>query len=48
MSTKFTYFGGMAVLVERSDGYKILCDPYISKNPATDVDVKELYDVGYY
>lgn len=45
MSTKFTYFGGMAVLVERSDGYKILCDPYISKNPATDVDVKELYDV---
>lgn len=45
MGTKFTYFGGMAVLVERSDGYKILCDPYISKNPATDVDVSTLYDV---
>lgn len=45
MATKFTYFGGMAFLVERSDGYKILCDPYISKNPATDVDAKSLYDV---
>ncbi len=44
MGVKFTYFGGMAVLAERSDGYKILCDPYISKNPATDVDVKSLYD----
>ena len=45
MSVKFTYFGGMAVLVERSDGYKILCDPYISANPATDYDVKKLFDV---
>ena len=45
MSAKFTYFGGMSVLVERSDGYKILCDPYISQNPATDVDVKTLYDI---
>ena len=44
MATKFTYFGGMAVLAERSDGYKILCYPYISKNPATDTDVKTLYD----
>ncbi len=31
--------------MERSDGYRILCDPYISKNPAADVDVKTLYDV---
>ena len=29
MSVKFTYYGGMCVLIERSDGYKILCDPYI-------------------
>ena len=29
--TKFTYYGGMCVLVERSDGFKMLFDPYIKK-----------------
>ena len=33
MGVKFTYFGGMCVLAERSDGYRILCDPYLSGNP---------------
>ena len=32
MSTKFTYVGGMCMLIQRSDGYKILVDPYLRKN----------------
>ncbi len=46
MAVKFTYFGGMAVLIEREDGYRILIDPYISANPLATVDVKTLYDVN--
>ncbi|RKJ76089.1 MULTISPECIES: metal-dependent hydrolase [unclassified Pyramidobacter] len=45
MAVKFTYFGGMAILIEREDGYKILVDPFISANPLARIDVKELYDV---
>lgn len=45
MSTKFTYFGGMCVLIERSDGYKILCDPYFVKNVQTNVTPEEMKDV---
>lgn len=33
---KFTYYGGMAVLAERSDGYKILFDPYICNSLCKD------------
>lgn len=35
MAAKFTFYGGMCVLVERSDGKKLLFDPYISDNPQT-------------
>lgn len=47
MGVKFTYYGGMCVLVERSDGKKLLFDPYISKNPQTEVPVSRFYDVDY-
>ena len=45
MATKFTYFGGMCILVERSDGYKILFDPYLSANPATKTTPDEVKDI---
>ncbi|WP_125142978.1 MBL fold metallo-hydrolase [Clostridium transplantifaecale] len=45
MSVKFTYFGGMCMLVERSDGFKILCDPYLDKNVLSPVKSPDLYDV---
>lgn len=45
MATKFTYFGGMCILVERSDGYKILFDPYLSANPATKTTLDEVKDI---
>ncbi len=38
MSVKFTYYGGMAIQLERDNGYKILCDPYISQNPLNNID----------
>lgn len=43
--TKFTYFGGMCVLIERTDGFKILLDPYIVKNKQTQAKVSDFYDV---
>lgn len=43
--TKFTYFGGMCMLIERSDGYKILMDPYIRKNKQTTAKVEDFFDV---
>ena len=46
MATKFTYFGGMCILVERSDGYKILFDPYLSANPATKTTPDEVKDIA--
>ncbi|MDL2263690.1 metal-dependent hydrolase [Synergistaceae bacterium OttesenSCG-928-I11] len=45
MPTKFTYYGGMCVMIERSDGYKILVDPFLSNNPATTVSVDDMSNV---
>lgn len=45
MSVKFTTFGGLSMLIERSDGFRILVDPYITNNPQTDVPLESLYDV---
>lgn len=45
MAVKFTYYGGMCVLIERSDGYKILCDPYLNKNVLSPIKAEEMYDV---
>ena len=45
MAAKFSYIGGMCVLVERSDGFKILFDPYLSKNKDTNRKPSEFYDV---
>lgn len=45
MAVKFTYYGGMCVLIERSDGFKILCDPYLNKNVLSPVKASDLYDV---
>lgn len=42
---KFTYYGGMAVLAERSDGFKILFDPYIHNSLCRDVQPSMFYDV---
>lgn len=42
---RFTYFGGMTVLVERWDGYKMLFDPYITGNPSVNVPVGTFYNV---
>ena len=30
---KVTFFGGMTVLLENEAGFKILVDPYFTKNP---------------
>ena len=43
--TKFTYYGGMCILVERSDGFKMLFDPYIKKNKQTDAQLSDFFDV---
>ena len=45
MAVKFTYFGGMCILAERSDGFKILFDPYFRKNKQTEHSPEEFYDV---
>lgn len=45
MSTRFTYHGGMTVCIERSDGFKILCDPYFTGNPAAVASAEDFYDV---
>lgn len=39
----FTYLGGMCVLVEREDGFKILCDPYFA--PGCGYTPEQFYDV---
>ena len=43
--TKFTFFGAMCVLVERSDGKKFLFDPYITENPQTDAPLEQFLDI---
>ena len=45
MAVKITYFGGMAFLLERSDGYRVLCDPCISQSRITKHSPSEFYDV---
>ena len=45
MGVKFTYYGGMTVLVERSDGFKMLFDPYLTKNPQATAVPSDFYDV---
>lgn len=46
MAVKFTYFGGMCILVERSDGYRILFDPYLSGNSSTQAVPETVGDVN--
>lgn len=45
MGVKFTYYGGMCVLIERSDGYKILIDPYLTENEHTSMEPANFSDV---
>jgi L-ascorbate metabolism protein UlaG (beta-lactamase superfamily) len=45
MATAFTYYGGMAVKIIRSDGFKIWLDPYLSQNPFIDGMPADAYDV---
>lgn len=45
MAVKFTYYGGMCVLAERSDGFKMVFDPYLNKNELSPIKASELYDV---
>ena len=42
---KFTYYGGMAVLIERGDGFKILIDPYIHNTLCQSATPDMFYDV---
>ena len=45
--TKFTFYGAMCVLVERSDGKKFLFDPYITKNVQCTTPLENFYDIDY-
>ena len=45
MAVKFSYYGAMTVLIERSDGYKILCDPYLNNDCNSTHSVSDFYDV---
>lgn len=45
MGVRFTYYGGMCFLVERSDGYKALFDPYFNENKHTEKCASDFYDV---
>lgn len=47
MAVKFTFYGAMCVLVERSDGKKILFDPYLTKNPQNHTALENFYDIDY-
>lgn len=42
---KFTYYGGMALKIERSDGFKIMIDPYIHNSLCQDATPDMFYDV---
>lgn len=44
MAVKLTYYGGMALHIERSDGFKIFIDPYLTGNPFTRVTPDRFYD----
>lgn len=47
MGVKFTFYGAMCVLVERSDGKKLLFDPYITENPQTNTPLESFYGIDY-
>ena len=47
MGVKFTFFGAMCVLVERSDGKKLLFDPYLTGNPQCPVVPEYFKDIDY-
>lgn len=47
MSSKITYLGSMAFLLQRSDGMRILCDPYLSKSDFTSHKPCDFYDVDW-
>lgn len=47
MGVKFTFYGAMCVLAERSDGKKLLFDPYITENPQTNTPLECFYDIDY-
>lgn len=42
---KFTYYGGMSLKIERSDGFKIMIDPYIHNSLCQDATPDMFYDV---
>lgn len=42
---KVTFFGGMTVLLENEAGFKILVDPYFTKNPHQVRHAYDFYDV---
>jgi len=42
MAVQFTYYGGMTVLIQRSDGFRILCDPYLNGNISAPITAEEL------
>ena len=42
---KFTYYGGMALKIERSEGFKIMIDPYIHNSLCQDATPDMFYDV---
>ena len=42
---KFTYYGGMALKIERSDGFKIMIDPYIHNSLCQDATPDMFYDM---
>ena len=44
MAVKFTYYGAMNVVIERSDGFKILCDPYFHNHCNPNPQVSDHYD----
>lgn len=46
MSVQFTYHGGMCVEIVRSDGYRILIDPYLTENPLTEKRPEDFADVN--
>lgn len=42
---KFTYYGGMSLKIERSDGFKLMIDPYIHNSLCQDATPDMFYDV---
>ena len=45
MSVQFNYHGGMCVEIVRSDGFRILVDPFLTGNPFTTKTPQDFADV---